>query len=422
MAREAWIASRERRRVSHLLVVTEAEAKAARARIEAGEPFDKVAAAVSTDPSAAQNRGDLGWIKRDQMVAPFAQAVFAAKGGDLCGPFRTEFGWHLAKVHEVQTADPAEFERTKAAVITEMQTGVEAQKKPAVLKGLRSEYPLMVDSAVLDRDRTTSPAPGDESLVAGRIAGTTISLRELKLFLAEGLRMAGSSHGLGPETKKQFMEILADDYRIAAAAEKQGLAKRADVKATVRDLERRFAYEAFAQTWIDAHRPGDEALRRHHADHPDRFCGAGSLQLHLLAFDDPARAAQAQTEAERGVSFQALLPKYANAASTGDWDAGWVEADRLRNVMDPRTMEALLGAKPGALVGPAPGPEGLMLFKVVGRKPGAPRPFEEVREAVRADYLASEGPALVARYLDGEGRQGIKVETFPANAGTPATK
>jgi hypothetical protein len=63
-----------------------------------------------------------------------------------------------------------------------------------------------------------------------------------------------------------------------------------------------------------------------------------------------------------------------------------------------------------------------MLFKVVGRKPGAPRPFEEVREAVRADYLASEGPALVARYLDGEGRQGIKVETFPANAGTPATK
>jgi hypothetical protein len=36
------------------------------------------------------------------------------------------------------------------------------------------------------------------------------------------------------------------------------------------------------------------------------------------------------------------------------------------------------------------------------------------------DYLKAQGPALVAQYLDAQGHQGVRVETFPKNAGLPS--
>lgn len=253
-AREAYMASAETRHVSHILCSTQAEAQAALKRVTAGEAFDRVANVVSKDPSVKQNHGDLGWIKREQMVAPFAAAVFAAKSGALCGPFQTEFGWHIAKVQEVRRPDPAEFERTKASLMAGMQEALEAQKRPAALKPLKEEYPLIPDKAMLDIDRTTVIAPGDEERTAGRIAGKTISLRELKLFLSENLKTSGASHGLGPETKGQFMEILADDYRLAAAAEKRGLDKRPEVRAAIWESQRKAASDAFSKTYLGSHR------------------------------------------------------------------------------------------------------------------------------------------------------------------------
>lgn len=69
-------------------------------RIKEGkEDFAKLAQEYSQDGSAAQG-GDLGWFAREQMVAPFADAAFALKPGDVSSPVRTQFGYHLIKSEE----------------------------------------------------------------------------------------------------------------------------------------------------------------------------------------------------------------------------------------------------------------------------------------------------------------------------------
>lgn len=416
-AKEAFMASGETRHVSHILCATQAEAQAALQRVTKGEAFAAVAATVSKDPSAKQNQGDLGWIKREQMVAPFASAVFAAKPGSLCGPFQSEFGWHVASVHEVRTPDPAEFEKSKASLMAAMQQSLAAQRRPEALQPLKVEFPLTPDKAVLDLDRTTAVAPGDENRTAGRLKDKTISLRELKLFISENMKMSGASHGLGPETKGQFMEILADDYRLAAAAEKQGLEKRPEVQAAIWMRQRKVAYGAFAKNYLSSYKVSDADLNGHYTANKDRFRGIGAVKLYLLVADQAETIENASKEAQKGTPWNVLFAKYANRISTGQWDAGWLEIASLLKILPKDAVRAMLQSPEGTLIGPVPGPDGFILFKVLGHKPGDVLPLQECQAAVQADFLKERGAALVDKYLDTEGRNGIKVKEYPGNAG-----
>ncbi|MGI6008733.1 MAG: peptidylprolyl isomerase [Methanomethylophilus sp.] len=84
---------------AHILVKDEAQAKNIMAEIRAGGNFGKLAQKYSICPSKKKG-GDLGWFKRGQMVKPFEDAAFSAKKGDLVGPVKTEFGWHVIKILE----------------------------------------------------------------------------------------------------------------------------------------------------------------------------------------------------------------------------------------------------------------------------------------------------------------------------------
>ncbi len=67
-------------------------------RALAGEDFGQLAAAYSEDPSAKMNQGDLGYFTALQMVYPFESAAYTGKPGDVVGPVRTRFGYHLVNI------------------------------------------------------------------------------------------------------------------------------------------------------------------------------------------------------------------------------------------------------------------------------------------------------------------------------------
>lgn len=88
-------------KVSHILVKTESEAKQILQKIAAGDDFAKLAKMFSQCPSGNQG-GDLGYFGKGQMVKPFEDACFKAKAGDVVGPVKTQFGWHVIKVTDVK--------------------------------------------------------------------------------------------------------------------------------------------------------------------------------------------------------------------------------------------------------------------------------------------------------------------------------
>ncbi len=99
----------ERRRASHVLIDASGDDAAARqkaeallARIKAGEDFAAVARANSDDPGSKAAGGDLGWGTREAYVQPFAEALFGMQKGEIRGPIKTQFGYHILRLDDVE--------------------------------------------------------------------------------------------------------------------------------------------------------------------------------------------------------------------------------------------------------------------------------------------------------------------------------
>jgi peptidyl-prolyl cis-trans isomerase C len=81
---------------AHILVKTEQEAKLVSDQISKGVSFSKIAMEKSMCPSGKKG-GDLGTFGRGKMVREFESAAFGLQKGQVSGPVRTEFGWHIIK-------------------------------------------------------------------------------------------------------------------------------------------------------------------------------------------------------------------------------------------------------------------------------------------------------------------------------------
>lgn len=104
----------EQSKVRHILVrtsetVSESQAESAiRAlyqQIRDGADFAELAREHSDDPVSGSDGGNLGWVSPGQMVPEFEQAMMAADVGELKGPFRSQFGWHILEVQERRQKD-----------------------------------------------------------------------------------------------------------------------------------------------------------------------------------------------------------------------------------------------------------------------------------------------------------------------------
>jgi peptidyl-prolyl cis-trans isomerase C len=85
---------------SHILVKGEGEAYLILKQIREGKSFEEMAKEKSLCPSKRKG-GNLGWFGRGQMVKEFEVAAFAAKKGQIIGPIKTQFGYHLIRIDDM---------------------------------------------------------------------------------------------------------------------------------------------------------------------------------------------------------------------------------------------------------------------------------------------------------------------------------
>ena len=164
----------------HILVETEEEAQAVIDRLEAGEDFAEVAQEVSTDPSAAQNSGDLGEFTRGQMVPEFSEAVFGAEEGEIVGPVETDFGYHVIEVLELDQGPPLEE--------------VEDEIRDELLEGDRNEVVQeWLNELTQEAEITVNPRFGEWDPEGGRVVPSEPLGDEEEDGEGEGTEQPGSS-------------------------------------------------------------------------------------------------------------------------------------------------------------------------------------------------------------------------------------
>jgi parvulin-like peptidyl-prolyl isomerase len=159
----------EQVRASHILVKVEesanddavkakkAEATKILERAKKGEEFEKLALELSEDPSAKDNKGDLNFFAREQMVPAFSEAAFKMKKGEISAePVRSNFGFHIIKVTDRKEEENVAFDDAKPQLVAFLQGRKKQAEIGKVLRTLRESAKVTINLP----DAPTPGAPG----------------------------------------------------------------------------------------------------------------------------------------------------------------------------------------------------------------------------------------------------------------------
>jgi len=111
----------EQVRVSHILTKSEAEARLVLARFRRGEKFEDLAQ-YSEDPGSKAQGGDLGFVSRGQLVGEFEKVAFSLKPGQTSGIVKTQFGFHIIRVTDSRSPQPARIEAVRDQIRGQLLT------------------------------------------------------------------------------------------------------------------------------------------------------------------------------------------------------------------------------------------------------------------------------------------------------------
>lgn len=194
----------EKRHARHILITGKddaaalAQAQQVLAQAKAGKDFGELAKQYSQDPGSAKNGGDLGWADRNSFVKPFADALFGMKVGEISGPIKTQFGYHIIRLDEIQAGKTKSFEEARPELeaqlrrdratdrFGEIQEQLQSQlAEGAELGALAQKYNLQ-QGEVREFDKGAGGAPlgaapplqellfGDPPLPAGKVGGPVV--------------------------------------------------------------------------------------------------------------------------------------------------------------------------------------------------------------------------------------------------------
>lgn len=118
---------KEKRRISHILVEGSDKAALDKARslmqqLKDGASFAALAKKHSADPGSAEKGGDLGNLEPGVMVKEFEDAAMALnKTGELAGPVKSQFGYHIIKMTKYTPAVRKPFAKVKAELTARLR-------------------------------------------------------------------------------------------------------------------------------------------------------------------------------------------------------------------------------------------------------------------------------------------------------------
>lgn len=251
----------EQRKASHILLeaggqMSDEQAKARleelKARIDKGEDFAALAKEFSQDPGSAGNGGDLGFAGKGVYDKAFEDALFSLQKGQVSAPVKSEFGWHLIRLDDVQAAEVPSLDSLRPQLVRELKAQQVEQRFVEASKQLEDAAFEAADLAQPAQElglEVKQAAPfgreGGEGIAANRQVVQAAFSPEV---LTEGAN--SSALELDPDTvvvlrvkehrksEQQPLEQLADKLgerirseRAAAAAQTRGEALLAELRA-----------------------------------------------------------------------------------------------------------------------------------------------------------------------------------------------
>lgn len=133
----------------HILLQTEADANKVLAEVKAGKDFEDLARKNSIDPAAATG-GRLTlpdgreWLPKGTFEASFEHTLSKIPKGQVGGPIKTQFGWHILKVEDRRQPETPSFVQVRSAIKNRIEEKNRADLHRSMTEELKKTYPVTI--------------------------------------------------------------------------------------------------------------------------------------------------------------------------------------------------------------------------------------------------------------------------------------
>jgi parvulin-like peptidyl-prolyl isomerase len=301
--------------------------------IDQGLSFKAAAAMFSEDATSAADSGDLGWFGWGRMVDEFQQAAWSAKIGEVVGPVRTSYGYHLIVVEEkrrVQNRQP--FEQAKEQIknqLREVESGKLMETARAYVENLRKKNGLTYNETNSElfrkkladpttaRQQTLGPAFTEEpkKLVVATYKGGQVTIQDLIEKVGNN---AYRVEWTDTAAVKDLIHSIVEPKFLDKDAEQQGLLARAAKDPAVLSETKQLVIRTLEKEEItDKVKPTDQDERNYYDAHLSSFIQPEMRTIReIFIKGDSLKAARVRAKAVKGENFTKLATRYNEKEST----------------------------------------------------------------------------------------------------------
>lgn len=147
----------------HVLVNSEDQAKKVMDKLKKGQNFADIAAKESICPSKARG-GDLDWLPKGRLVKEVEDAAFSMKKGEVVGPIKSKFGYHVLLLEDKKPASTSTFDETKDYIMEQLDYRNQQKQYEKLATDARKKFNVQI---MADSDTPTAkpgaPAGGPKA-------------------------------------------------------------------------------------------------------------------------------------------------------------------------------------------------------------------------------------------------------------------
>jgi len=201
-----------------------------------------------------------------------------------------------------------------------------------------------------------------------------------------------------PQGRKEMLDTMVIRELILQQAAKDGLDKGPEIEEKLQDMKKRLIVEAFLKKKVEADsQVSDAELTKFYEQNKEKFKTGEQLKASHILVKTEKEAKDILSQLKAGASFEELAKKSSvDSSAAKGGDLGWFG----KGSMVPAFEKAALGLKEGQVSDVVKSDFGYHIIKLTGKRPAGVRPFDEVKDQIKAAIMPSKQQEIFQKIKD----------------------
>lgn len=374
--------------------------------IDAGEPFEKLAEQYSDDPSAKQNKGDLGFFSWGRMVEEFQQKAYSMQPGEIAGPVATIYGYHVIKVTDrrqnpdwhPENFEAQKFELKRSLYYSKQDTAMRMWTK--ISEDLKDKKALQLMAGNIDKvvklakEKNSGGAAKPEDFTEDEKNLILVEWKGGKLYLKDFFasyqnhfdalkRRMVDKAAFSKDVDSRAMQEL-----INVEAERIGVMDEKDVKLELQEFSDQNILGLIERKEVtDKAQPGEDELKKFYEEHQNEFVNLAEMEIWEIYVKDEKLAKKIAGLARSGKNFEELVAKYTedDASKKNKGYLGF-KAEKRHGAVSQEAFKA----GENQIAGPFKYRQGFSVIKTGKLKPEMIKSYEDAYSQLKSRFRNSK--------------------------------